>query len=140
MKEYIQHPETIPLRVEQVKDCVCENFHGSEKVNGLSFVSNNIYPANSVIKIKMIVEGQIFESYCKVSHIKKMKNDLYKIEIDFDEKIDPFQIKMIQQICQIIDYSSQKGIKRELAADKWIKENAEKFNAKNYSTKRRARI
>lgn len=43
---------------------------------------------------------------------------------------------MIQQICQIVDYGNRKNIKEDLAADKWIRENAEVFNEGTYNQRK----
>ena len=132
MKEYIHHPETIPLQVEKTDPIRCKKCH-SEDANGMSFSSSENFKRGTVLKIKIIVEGQMFKAYGMVVKTKKLKDELNEIFIDFDEKIEPFKIKMIQQVCQVLDYSSRKGIKKELAASKWIGKHAEDFCLNEYN-------
>lgn len=39
MKEYIHHPETVPLEAKEVNQCFCKKCHNDE-TNGLSFTSS----------------------------------------------------------------------------------------------------
>jgi hypothetical protein len=132
LKEYIQHPETVPLKVKEVNDFFCKKCH-NEETNGIVFLSNKKFEKDSVIKIRIQVEKDFFKAYGKVSNVRKLENGTFEIFVDFSKKIDPFKIKMVQQICQIIDYSSRKNIKEEVAADKWIEDNAWVFNDGSYN-------
>lgn len=132
MKEYIQHPETVPLKVKEVNGFFCKKCH-NEETNGIVFLSNKKFEKDSVIKIRIQLEKDFFKAYGKVSNVRKLKNGTFEVFVDFSKKIDPFKIKMVQQICQIIDYSSRKNIKEEVAADKWIKDNARVFNDGSYN-------
>lgn len=135
MKEYIHHPETVPLEAKEVNHCFCKKCHNDE-TNGLSFTSDSNFEKDSVINVKIDVEGECFSAYGKVVESIPLESGNCEVFVDFSERIDPFKIKMIQQICQIVDYSSRKDIKKNMAADKWIKENAVVFQEGHYNRKR----
>lgn len=135
MKEYIHHPETVPLEAKEVNQCFCKTCHNDE-TNGLSFTSESKFEKDSVINVRIEIEGELFNAYGKVTESISLKDGSYEIFVDFSDRIDPFKIKMIQQICQIVDYSTRKDIKQNVAADKWIKENAKVFQEGNYNKKK----
>ena len=140
MKEYIPHPETVPLETMKVRKRFCVECHNDDETNGLSFVSCVKFKKNTVINLKMKIESELFEAYVRVAEIRNLPLGKYEIFVDFSKKIDPFEIKMIQQVCQIVDYGKKQEMKKNIAANDWISQNAKPFNDGCYNKKVKVRI
>lgn len=139
-RTFLRHPIEIPVEIKKTnktdimvtKDISCK---------GLCYSTNEKLNENDVIEIDINFDKLKFKGSAKVAWCKKQKEN-YLIGVEFLENTSSFEVKMMQQICQIFKYwkkSNEQGctFNLEEAAKTWICKNAKKFNQPTQQRKRR---
>ncbi|WP_165857426.1 PilZ domain-containing protein [Marinobacter sp. JSM 1782161] len=137
-RAYIRHPADIPLDVEPTRDCGCTGAVRNLSRGGLAFSSPQPYlPGDSIDLIirccpdPLNVRGEVV--WCE-GH-----DSQYVVGVAFFSAGDAYQVRMVEQICQIEQYRRdvRHREKRELtleeAAREWIERYAGSFAQSGWS-------
>lgn len=139
-RTFLRHPIEIPVEIKKTnkidvavtKDISCK---------GLCCSINEKLDKNDIIEIDINFDKLEFKGNAKVAWCKKDKEN-YLIGIEFLENTSSFEVKMMQQICQIFKYWKKNSKNESLfnledAAKNWITKNGKKFNEPTFNRKRR---
>jgi len=133
MRSYIRHPfdipiEVLPGKVETTSDKYLKNIsHG-----GLAFNSEIELSLGTVVRIRINVVTPGLEVTGKVKWCKEA-GDQFEVGLEFLDKDDEFQGRMIEQICHIEHYKNQiaanegRDLTGQEAALEWIEKYADNF-------------
>ncbi len=135
MREYIRHPVSVPVQLEELDG---EISHGIDTLNNVSFGGVSCLCAEPVKKgstVKMKVEyvNPDFEITGKTVWCRA-KNELYEVGIEFIVSKDKvFHLRMVEQLCHIEHYRNDvlnkegRELSSEEAAREWIVKFADSF-------------
>jgi hypothetical protein len=98
---------------------------------GLAFTAADCIPVNSIIELRIATVQPAFEAKARVAWCKE-ENGRFLVGVQFLDKNDAFQSRMVQQVCAIENYRSeqlQKGrvLDSQQAASEWITKYASRF-------------
>ena len=135
MREFIRHPASVPIRLEQVDGEIKHGFNtlNNVSIGGIACISSEPVAAGKTIKLRIECINPDFEITGKVvwCHAKR---DVYEIGVEFIVSKDKvFHLRMIEQICHIEHYRSEvfaregRELSGEEAAREWIKKYADNF-------------
>ena len=133
MRNFIRHPSTIPVDF-QLEELVTEGDDYLKNVSygGLSFCSKHELSAGAIISIKIPLFKPAFQAMGRVSWCRP-EHDQFEIGIEFLNKDDMFNARMVEQICHIEEYKQKALLKEgrklssEEAALEWIEKFAPQF-------------
>ena len=135
MREFIRHPATVPIEIEELEGDVNYNFNTLSNVSfgGISCFSAEPIEKGKKLKIRVNCVNPDFEIIGKAIWCRA-KNDLYEIGVEFVvTKDEVFHLRMVEQICHIEHYKNEilrtegRELSSEEAAQEWIKKYADKF-------------
>lgn len=138
-RAYIRHPADIPLEVRpesQQPSCPGELRNLSR--GGLAFTAQQAYPIGSDVKLMinccpnaLEVRGQVV--WCEA------REEGYELGIAFYTPAEAYQVRMVEQICQIEQYrqdvwrKERRQLSQEEAAREWISRYADQFAQSGWS-------
>ncbi len=127
-RKFIKHPLSIKMDIKLLTNLEDLSEVNDLECHGLIFLNKICYQKNQIIQIEFVVDDLKFSGNAKVLKSIKNKNN-YEIYVEFLQSIDPFQVKMALQICQIKDFLDKKCNESNDndTALKWIKMNAANF-------------
>jgi len=142
MRNFIRHPTDIPIELIPEKNslAIAESYDDKLKIEkmenvsfgGLMFQSAIPYTQNKVLIVKIKSVSPTFKGRAHVSWCQK-SGRFYTIGLEFMDKESEFQIRMVEQVCHIMQYRKEVLEKegREMdeneAAEEWIAHHAENF-------------
>ena len=142
MRHFIRHPTDIPI--ELIPDnnplALSENYDDIMKIEkmenvsfgGLMFQSAIPYTQNKSILVKIKSVTPAFEGRATVSWCRK-SGRFYMVGLEFADKDSKFQLRMVEQVCHIMNYRKEvletegREIDENEAAKEWISQHAEDF-------------
>lgn len=138
-RTFVKHPKDIPVHVTKSSE-VCDLHTQDSSCRGLCYYTKEKLEKNEIVDIDINIDKFDFKGSAKVAFCKKEKEN-YLIGLEFLEKTSPFEVKMMQQICQIFKYwkkcNKGKVFDLEQAAKDWIASNACDFHNEKNQTKKR---
>ena len=142
MRNYIRHPADIPIEIfpEQNPLALSPSFDDEMKVEkmenvsfgGLMFQSSIPYSQNKAIIIKISSISEAFEAHASVSWCRK-SGRFYLVGVEFTDKDTEFKVRMVEQICHIMEYRKKvlekegRKLDKDEAAKEWIERHAGDF-------------
>lgn len=126
-RKYVKNPECVDVQIEKLKNNM-DNQLSDIECHGMQFMTKDKVVENDILCITFKVDEMLFSGKAKVCKVVK-SNSGYEVYVDFLQCVDPFQIKMALQVCQIKEFleSKCKHMDQEDAALRWIKMNAANF-------------
>ncbi|WP_165495658.1 PilZ domain-containing protein [Marinobacter halodurans] len=137
-RAYIRHPADIPLEVSPASHSVCAGAVRNLSRGGLSFSSPVPYSRDQEVDLiirccpnPLHVRGQVV--WCEP------KDGDFEIGIAFYSPGDAYQVRMVEQICQIEQYRRDMRVREgrdltiEQAAREWIDRYAHQFAQGDWS-------
>ena len=135
MRDFIRHPATVPIQLEELNK---EIVHGINTLNNVSFggvscLCPEPIEKGSTVKMKVNCVNPDFEITGKTVWCRA-KNDLFEVGIEFIVSKDKvFHLRMVEQICHIEHYRNEvlnkegRELTSEEAATEWIEKFADSF-------------
>lgn len=133
MRQFIRHPSDFPIEY----DIRYFNSNGKEPLKNISqgglcfYVDDNITPGLS-IHIRIPVQTPAFEAKGIVAWCQS-SNGRYEIGVKFPDESTEFNVRMIEQVCHIEQYSKDvlkkkgRNLSKEEAAMEWVGKYAKDF-------------
>ncbi|MDQ6982745.1 MAG: PilZ domain-containing protein [Mariprofundus sp.] len=131
-RAFFRHPSKAPIQVFPQQ----KNIHmpmSDISGGGLAFKSNVFLEEGKVLKIRIPHVKPPFEASCVVRWRRKLDHDNYfEIGVMFLDEQTQFRIRMVEQVCHIMQYRQQLAEKGrhltfEKAAKEWVDMNAANF-------------
>jgi len=131
-RAFFRHPSSAPIQVFPQQQAL--HMPMSDISNGgLAFKSNVFLEEGKVLKIRIPHVNPPFEAPCVVRWRRQLDHDNYfEIGVMFLDEQTRFRIRMVEQVCHIMQYRQQLAEKGrhltfEEAAKEWVDANAAKF-------------
>lgn len=136
-RNYIRHPSDIPIEIHisQLKPANTMNMVNISQ-GGLAYISTNFIAPGTLITIRIPSISQEFQVEGLVTWCRRNKAQ-FDVGIQFKEKDQLYNTRMIEQICHIEHYRKQirdtenRELSSEQAALEWIDKYAATFPAPN---------
>lgn len=132
-RTYFRHPVSAPIQVfPQQAEAVHLPMRDISS-GGLAFRSNVLLDKGNVLKIRIPHVDPPFEAACVVCWHRRLDHDAqFEIGVMFLDEQTRFRLRMVEQICHIIDYhqhasDSGRKLSFEEAAQEWIEAHAADF-------------
>lgn len=136
-RTFIRHPIDIPIEVAAQSGPEHAESLRNLSFGGLAFSAERSYEPGTLLGIKIQaptypVQLAARVAWCKPNPEREDGNH-YEIGVAFEDSVDAFRIRMVEQVCQIERYRlsvlGREG--REMTADEaaqeWIEQHAEHF-------------
>jgi hypothetical protein len=133
-RSFIRHTVDVPLEVRVLPGAPArakQALNVSE--GGLAFTATNCLPINSIIELRIPTVDPPFEAQARVAWCRA-ENGKYLVGVQFLDKNDAFQSRMVQQVCAIENYRKEqmeqgRVLDSQQAASEWITKFAGRFPA-----------
>jgi len=132
-REYIRHPEDIPIDVYiQPEPVVRKISLVMEGVRGISFPTNVCLPEGLLIRVTIPMIQPSFSIVGRVMWCQK-RDDGFAVGLELVKERDAYRLRMIEQICHIEHYRRSamakegRKLSNEEAAREWIGKYAKDF-------------
>ena len=135
MREYIRHPASVPVQLEELEGEVKQGINTLNNVSfgGVSCLSSEPIEKGKTVNMRIECVNPDFEITGKVVWCRA-KNELFEVGIEFIlSKDSVFHLRMVEQICHIEHYRSEvlkkegRKLTSEVAAQEWIEKYAGNF-------------
>lgn len=131
-RAFIRHTVNVPLEVKVLPDAPArakQAMNVSE--GGLAFTASDCLPMDSIIELRIATVQPPFEAKARVAWCREEAGQ-FLVGVQFLDKNDAFQSRMVQQVCAIEQYRQeemQKGrtLDSQQAASEWITKFAGRF-------------
>ena len=131
-RQFIRHTVNVPLEVKLLPGTAPrakQVLNVSE--GGLAFAAVECLPIDSIIELRIPTVEPPFEAKARVAWCRE-ENGAYLVGVQFLDRNDAFQSRMVQQVCSIESYRQeemQKGrtLDSQQAAADWIVKYAGRF-------------
>jgi hypothetical protein len=136
MRTFIRHPSDIPIGIETALSdhSIPEmDMLRDISIGGLSFHCHHPLALNQVIRVTLPLVDPPFITRGRVVWCSETADQQWDIGIEFLDRHDLFQIRMIEQVCHIEHYKREvlrvegREMTGEQAALEWIHKFAAKF-------------
>lgn len=137
-RAYIRHPADIPLEVSPAALPATQGAIRNLSPGGLSFSSTESYPLGSDVNLVIRCCPNALEVCGQVVWCEP-RDSGYEVGIAFYSPNDAYQVRMVEQICQIeqyrLDVLAREGraLTQEQAAREWITRYADHFAQSGWS-------
>jgi len=134
-RSFIRHPSTAPIQIFPQQQPLAHIPMRDISKGGLAFVSNVFLEKGKMLKIRIPHVHPPFEASCVVRWRRTLDDDShFEIGVMFLDKQTGFRIRMVEQVCHIMQYRQQlaghgRDISFEVAAQEWIDANAADFGS-----------
>ena len=131
-RAFIRHTVNVPLEVKVLPDLPARAKHSMNvSEGGLAFTAAECIPIDSIIELRITTVEPPFEARARVAWCRE-EGGQFLVGVQFLEKDDAFQSRMVQQVCAIENYRReelQKGrvLDSQQAASEWIAKYAGRF-------------
>jgi hypothetical protein len=131
-RQFIRHTVNVPLEVKLLPDAPPRAKHSMNvSEGGLAFRASDCLPIDSIIELRIATVQPPFEAKARVAWCREEAGQ-YLVGVQFLDKNDAFQSRMVQQVCAIENYRQeqmQKGrtLNSQQAASEWIMKYAGRF-------------
>lgn len=135
---FFRHPIHMPIRVMTEalgNDSASDSTTSDISLGGLKFLWHDKLQVGSTVKIDIPVREKHFEVNAKIAYCHEdRKSPGFQTGVSFTDFASAFKAKLAEEILEILEYrrraSNELGyeLSEEEAAEKWVKDFAEKFS------------
>lgn len=131
-REFIRHTINVPLEIKLLPQSAARAQQlRNVSQGGLAFTAADCLPIDSIIELRIPTVKPPFEAQARVAWCRKEGNE-YLVGVQFLDRNDAFQSRMVQQVCAIENYRQEqigKGrtLDTQQAASEWISKFAARF-------------
>ncbi len=131
---YIHHPSEIPITVQSHQSLDRSNVRIDDvKIGGLVFGCSRAFAKQAVVDVTIHITQPGFRVIGVVEWCRQVSSDHYEVGIQFHNKEDAFQVRMIEQVCHIeqykrrVDETEGRSLTTDSAALEWIAKHGAHF-------------